>query len=330
MLAAGDTTRDKYVCMKYRLLFLLLLLTGSFCRAQNLVPNPSFEDFNYCPHYTDDRYAWQFWTSFGGTPDVFNICSDSIGGVPVNFPGKQIPATGNSYGGLIIVCADFNPWHEYLAVPFTDFLVEGVKYFVSIKVSLADCSSHASNNLGIGFSTDSFPQSSYTLLFNDTLTSYLKINSQAIITDSMNWTTISGSFTADSAYKYLVIGNFTGYRSTNTIALGNNCLYETAYYYIDDVCVTSDSTGCDFSTGTKYNSLSFNAYPNPASERVFISTDEYESLEYSLISLLGDRIKIVKSESYIDVSDVPAGVYILEIKYHNQTFLKKQFIIHNY
>lgn len=292
------------------------------------MPNPSFENFNYCPHYTDDRYAWQFWTSFGGTPDIFNICSDSIGGVPKNFAGHQIPVSGNSYAGLIIVHADFNPWHEYLAVPLTDSLSIGVKYLVSLKVSLADCSSHASNNLGIGFSTDSFPQSSYTFLFNDTLTSYVKINFQTVITDSVNWTTISGFFTADSAYKYLVIGNFMGYRATNTIALGNNCLYATAYYYVDDVCVTTDSTGCDFTTGIKYTLPHFNVYPNPASDRIFIFESEHKSIEYSLISLLGDRMKTIKSESYIDVSNVPNGIYLLEIKYHSQTFYKRQLIIH--
>lgn len=314
--------------MKHPLSFSLLLLFYGFCHAQNLVPNGSFEDLNWCPNYVDDIYALQEWTSFAGTPDVFSPCQDSTtGGVPKNSAGYQMPSSGSNYAGLIIAHADFNPWHEYLAIPLTSMLNVGVKYFVSIKISLADCSSHASNNLGIGFTMDSFDPNSYTFLLNDTLSSYLKINSSTVITDSINWTTISGSFTADSAYKYLVIGNFMGYHSTNTIALGSSCLYKTAYYYVDDVCVTTDSSGCDFSTGVKRNSPPFNIYPNPASDRIFISTSERKGAECYLISLLGDRIKTPESEDYIDVSDVPAGVYLLEIKYHNQTFLKKQFII---
>jgi hypothetical protein len=57
-----------------------------------------------------------------------------------------------------------------------------------------------------------------------------------ILTDSLNWTKISGIFTAQGGENYLTIGNFKD--STNTTIIdadSGNGEYNNAYYYIDKV-----------------------------------------------------------------------------------------------
>lgn len=64
-------------------------------------------------------------------------------------------------------------------------------------------------------------------------------HSDSILTDTVNWIKLSTSFIADSAYQYLIIGNF--YDDNNTDTLSVNNIGNVGYYYIDDVCLTTDS-----------------------------------------------------------------------------------------
>src|SRR5689334_10862519 len=86
------------------LFFMSLTTTFSpTLKAQNLVPNPSFEIFDTCPDNVDQVNRAQGWSSFGNTPDYFNTC-DSTGNMAVSIPhnalGYQLAADGSAYCGL--------------------------------------------------------------------------------------------------------------------------------------------------------------------------------------------------------------------------------------
>ena len=58
--------------------------------AQNMVPNPSFENHTVCPASYGELYKCENWSSFGYSPDYFNACSpDTIVNVPQNEFGFQ-------------------------------------------------------------------------------------------------------------------------------------------------------------------------------------------------------------------------------------------------
>ena len=60
-------------------------------------------------------------------------------------------------------------------------------------------------------------------------------------------------------------------------------------------------------------SKSVSVYPNPASERVFVNTDADSNLiQLSLYGLLGQLLRTAKENS-ISVSELPKGVYFLQI-----------------
>src|SRR5436189_139332 len=88
----------KNITMKkiWKYFFLLLSTSAS---AQNLVPNPSFEDTVACPTTVDQVYKATGWHSYRPSPDYFNTCADSASlfSVPYNAFGYQYPRTGNAY-----------------------------------------------------------------------------------------------------------------------------------------------------------------------------------------------------------------------------------------
>jgi len=61
----------------------------------------------------------------------------------------------------------------------------------------------------------------------------------------------------------------------------------------------------------------FNIYPNPASDKVFISLGGFDSAEISILDYTGRRIEgaAIQSEQFeIDISTFPAGLYFVELR----------------
>jgi len=104
----GNFTSLTY--MKHNKFILLLLILSFELRGQNLVSNPSFENFNNCPttsgqiHYADFWFQpnslSMSWQPPSGSSDYYNVCGTTGAGIPSNFGGFQFARTGNAYGGI--------------------------------------------------------------------------------------------------------------------------------------------------------------------------------------------------------------------------------------
>ncbi|HRD53362.1 MAG TPA: T9SS type A sorting domain-containing protein [Flavobacteriales bacterium] len=78
----------------------------------------------------------------------------------------------------------------------------------------------------------------------DPLPGYAHVYGTDVVEDTLGWTVISGSFLADSAYRYVVVGNFFSDEETNWSLMDPNGTGYLAYYYIDEVCVSRDPLYC--------------------------------------------------------------------------------------
>ena len=226
-------------------LFLFFASVNAFGQG-NLVPNPSFEQYSSCPAAFGEVYKATGWNSFN-TPDYFNTCATSTDvGVPLNYMGYQYAATGNAYGGFFTYYSSFD-YHEFLYTQLQSPLIKNQKYFISFKVSPADSGFCIySNKTGVKF----FTNTPGSIVLNNTAHFY----TNTIITDTAGWTKVSGSFVADSVYKYAVFGNF--FNDANTDIIDHNCGFPLSYYYIDDICISTDSLLCN--SIVPINLLSFN------------------------------------------------------------------------
>ena len=262
----------------------LLFITALYTKAQgNLVPNPSFELHDTCPAEIGFQGFSKpmYWESWNQSPEYFHVCAGSLGdidtliGVPLNGFGFQYPLHGDAYVGM----AAYDGWgdfREYVGCELLDPLEVGETYDLSFFTNVAFGGTYwsptwACNNMGMLFTME--PNIWTGLngpLFG--LRNYAHLHSTAIISDTANWTLVSGSFVADSAYRYLVLGNFFSDALTDTIHLlpGPSL---APYYFVDGVCVTKAGYPCEFTTGIKEPSVSVvHAWPNPASGHLWVNT----------------------------------------------------------
>lgn len=314
-----------YISSMKKLIYIsvILLLCKITYSQTNLVPNGSFEDYNQCPTFESQSFLLQNWINFGGTPDYFNTCSSATTGVsiPENFGGFQEPFSGNGY--ITLSC-----WNnslpsnirECIGVKLTDTLVVGTKYFMSLHVS--PCFQNPDQG-GLGFTMINNFGFYFTKQPLDSMNLFANNKSQVydtnVVSDTISWTTIKGSFVADSSYTYLAIGNFMADSLTTidtTYISGYNMLSKEAYYYFDNVCVTDDSLFNEQnSIGIKkhQSTQSIKTFPNPVKDDFSIDISEIVYIE--IIDLQGNIItsQINQNNNIFNAKELTNGLYFIKI-----------------
>ncbi len=305
------------------------IIFSFFAIAQNLVPNPSFEDTIYCPNI-DETSALKNWSSYSASPDYYNVCANAV---PNNGFGYQIPANGQAYCGLYIYYdqTDTN-YREMLGTQLSYPLISGQKYFVTMKASLANSANCASNNICILFSTKPFIDTNMTFSTWQ-IKNHSNLRSQNIITDTLSWTTISGVFIADSAYNYIVVGNFyNNYKTNKILYSGTNCF---AYYYIDDICVSTDSIACNWPVNITEMERKdvMKIFPTPFNNFTIVTIpDENISVNnssFTVYDLLGKEVmreSISQKTFIIQRGSLKEGIYLLQLNIQDNIYRKKIII----
>jgi len=310
---------------KLFLLFLLILKNHPSEAQMNLVPNPSFEDTIACPvnisgQYGDEIYKLTNWFPAGESPDYFNSCapvnqSTGQASVPYNGLGFQYSHSGEGYIGLITALNSplFANYREYIGVQLVHSLNIGITYYYHMNVSCAfggwQNIGVFSNKLGIKLSNVQYNSQFNPLYPVNQCTAY----SDSIITDTTNWTEMSFQFVADSSYTYLYLGNFFDAQHTDTLLLFG----QGAYYYIDDICLSDDST-CT-TTSNLNNNLAYSnkteIFPNPISTLIYIKSKKKN--KFYVYNNLGQ----VVYENYVeigvnenDLSTLSKGFYFIKFE----------------
>jgi PKD repeat protein len=228
---------------KIHVLIIPLFFSLSVAFSQNLVPNSDFEIYGFVPcgwtsSSADFAAASSSWTSpTQATPDIFStLISPSCSNYQPHSTdpfcnGYEAPHSGNIFAGFYTYVGG-NPWREYAQVQLTQPMLIGQAYAVSMYISLSDNSQVASNNLGIGFSTNATNSSSttnlgYTPQFNYT----------SVISDTSGWVYLADTITATAAWQYIIIGNFFDDAGTTLVTFNPLGVWDRSYYYVDDVAV---------------------------------------------------------------------------------------------
>lgn len=299
--------------------------------AQNIVINPSFENKISCPTIGGSQMQYSTnWHGYRRSPDYFNSClTDPTGfSVPTNAFGYQPAATGNSYAGIFAYVGGSNAgdtvYREYIGGQLSNPLIIGQKYYVSLKINTpnnTNVNCH-SNNMGVLFSKIAYVDT-VTSSIEDNITNrapivnFAHVYNSTIITDSVNWITISGSLIADSSYQYIIIGNFFDNQQTSHIKV-NTAPYCNSYYLIDDICVSTDSMTCNGITGiNEYDnkSLSIKVYPNPAQQSFIIELPNQQNFNLFVYDVTGRKVFQRTNATgivSIDCSGFNSGIYFVQ------------------
>ncbi len=170
---------------------------------------------------------------------------------------------------------------EIIGTKLDSVLTIGTKYFVTfwacrVKKNIPLLTYRGANNhLGMKFST--VPYSYWNPIPID---NFAQVYTDSIVSDSVDWTRVSGSFIADSGYGYISIGNFFDGNNTSAIDVIDTFPFPVAYkpyYYIDDVCVSSDSLTCyrlPNGISSQQSKEMIKVYPNPFNNIITIEVSE--------------------------------------------------------
>ena len=225
---------------------------------QNLVYNSGFEEYYSCPVENDLggnnqlELAKGWWKPTLGTSDYFNRCNNYIVDVPTNFGGYQEAYEGDGYVGLVPVAwqisSGTNFEFEYLQTKLIQALTPCVEYHFEMQVNFANYSRYAISKLGALFTKNPI----HTTTWDPILSKPQVLNNQGFLTDTVNWITISGNFTATGNEKYLTLGYFFDNVQNDTVNFQPPLGFPDegyGYYYIDNVSLIELGAveNCDYS-----------------------------------------------------------------------------------
>jgi hypothetical protein len=302
-----------------------MFFTCGVCNAQfNLVPNPSFEQYDTCPDNGGQLYHVLNWIDplFPSSPDYFNVCGIPSWSVPNNICGNEPAHTSNAYCGIVTANYSPNPLtnnaREYLQTELQDTLIAGINYCIKFYVSAADSMQYISNNIGIYFSSsqirDTCPNNN---LCNLQYLPQFENPAMNNLNNRNGWTEISGMYQATGGEKFIVIGNFRDSISTVTTFTGwgiNPFYYHYAFYYIDDVLITP----CDSLTGINetMNSEELVLFPNPFSDKLTITTHTNTLSEIILYDITSRKLlhQQFTNTLTLNTSHLAKGIYIYELR----------------
>lgn len=227
----------------------LLLLAGNFLAAQNLVPNPGFEDHKKIPVTfcrTDKEFNatvtdWSMPNE--ATADYFHAaCRGSASTIKNNFAGFQQAQEGEAYAGIYCCLTPEINYTEYLKVKLLKPLKAGQRYVVQFYVSLSESSQFAIDRFGVAFFKKLKEQNNqFTLACNATVES----EDSVFYENKTGWKQVRMSFVAAGGEKYMVIGNFHNNRGTHLkkvpFAKKKYPKENGSYYYIDNVCLAPET-----------------------------------------------------------------------------------------
>ncbi|HOZ86598.1 MAG TPA: T9SS type A sorting domain-containing protein [Bacteroidia bacterium] len=318
-----------------RHLFLIFIFASFIGISQtNLIPNYSFETYSTCPtSLSKINFAVPWFQPSCGDADLYSSCAPI--GSYVNIPntrfGHSYARSGNGMAGLALTSNALGgqtnvangAYREYVAVRLTQSLVAGQSYFVSFYLKLADTSRFAGSHVGLFFSADSI--TSITLPC-DTITANPQINNAAnnFITSKTTWTKMTGNFTAVGGEKYVYIGNFNPAKNdTLRVVPGHvNSLSFVIhpYYFIDDICVSTDESYCEALTGLAETDIKngIRIFPNPVTNKLTLEFNQVLSLDRLVIfNALGEQVfqlQHPKTKQEIDLQFLEPGIYFLRLQ----------------
>ena len=301
------------------------------CMAQeNLVLNPSFEEYSDCPQSVG-QWTVSGWETITFTPDYFHACAPENANYSANSPrnimGYQTPVSGAAYVGISAFGVQNPEAREFLSTELKDPLEWGIRYVVSLYVSAANRAQYAISTLGVALTTE--PPQVITVDWPNGMVDavpQVMLDTRIPIIDTAKWVLICDTILATGGERYLTIGNFHLDGESDTVRFNPNQppIYGSpttfAYYYIDDVYVVAlDSVPSGVGIH-EVEELGFTVFPNPATDVLRFrftdsSTRSSVGMTVRLLDMRGSEVlvqRVTGQNATLSLQNIPSGLYFLE------------------
>jgi hypothetical protein len=226
---------------KFLMLVVFLFPNYSFGQIANYVSNGGFEDT--IPNFYQSAFnAANYWNSMDTNKSAYLVFSTIpyINSSPYCSTGFQYPRSGSNFMIGQFFCegplCSVNTERGYPRNRLKQLLQAGKTYCAKYYVVNTNNNRVAMERYGMYFGSSIIDTINYCNIPLIYLTPQVE-NNNGIITDTLNWIPITGTFVATGTEKYMVIGNFRSNAATNTLQLNTPLTTQSADIYIDDVSV---------------------------------------------------------------------------------------------
>jgi len=239
------------------LIFLICACVVSTHAQINYVHNGSFEQYSKCPYNVDQVKFANYWQpidtidhpadydTFGSpncTPEYCNACAPAWGmSVPFNGNFNHYARSGNGMAQVQMYTYGSGGvdsyQRDYLQGNLKTTLTAGKDYCITFYVVQEQSSAYNINNIG-AYLDDGTIDTTMNCGLPQT-THVPQVYETSIISDTLNWTRIQGTFTAAGNEKFITIGNFFDFEHTDTTSVPYPSIGPSSYswYLVDDVSV---------------------------------------------------------------------------------------------
>lgn len=293
--------------MHFKTVYILILLSLCYehgLRAQNLIKNPSFEEFAECPNAlgTFDKHVRYWSTPTQGSTDYFNTCS-KVMGAPENFNGIQHPKFGNAYSGFYFYAP--GDYREYVQAQLSQTLHKGKEYHLEFYVSLAEGSDFAVKDFGVVLSHKAVDVTTKKQLSKGKLYQ-IKGNRHQIFEvshvefhqDKSIWLKVTLDFMAKGFERFLILGNLRDNKSTKKVQTKRKETKKGAYYYIDMVSLRMKGVDgmqvLDIETVYQFKNVHFDF------DRFALDNEAKEELEVLMEQLVKNKDLVLEIHGHTD------------------------------
>ena len=232
----------KRLLRNYLLLSSILSFLSYKAQVANYISNGSFEEVIDCKQLTFQPHLSRakFWLSIDSLSNGGRFVSYCNSDVPINGNTFQFPKTGNAY----VICTwYYNNLRGYSKNRLKKNLIAGKTYCVKFYVNITNKSPYGMDGFGAYFGDGSIDTIKKCTVPLNYVNPQVKNPLGNVITDTLNWVPITGTFTANGTEKYMLLGNFLADNAVTTASIGG------PYYpqlwtdvCIDDVsCIEADA-----------------------------------------------------------------------------------------
>ena len=318
------------------IILVLFLFCSKAGKAQNLVPNNSFEILDSChnswtPNECSAAFAISWKCLANSSVDIYLTCNGSVPNTPLGLPLAQ---DGGNYIGMICYEKYVPNEREYLSIKLIDTLVAYQAYKVGYYVYLSPTKGDffEVRNMGAVLAD--------TFIYNGPDFGVLPYSPQIINNDNnllnstTTWTMVCDTFFAEGNERYIAVGNFFNDSNTQAIVSGASSGFpdSSAYYFIDNVFVEEIPGMVGF--GKKENiNKNIEVYPNPNNGNFTIEYSKLpkdcclEIYELSGKFVYNQVLQNTSSSIIIHLEELGSGLYIYKIKSAEGLVKKGKLII---
>lgn len=148
--------------------------------------------------------------------------------------------------------------------------------------------------------------------------------------DTLNWTLVSGDYTAMGGESYIIIGNFKDGPSTDTTIYNYSSNTDFAYVFVDDVSLSRCLT-----TGLSINNkeIKSSLFPNPFKSLATLQFDnsKKENCTLTLYNLCGQVMRTIQNITTdrieLERQSLANGLYFFQLSTDKQIIATGKFTI---